>query len=91
MADTAHLLSQFYVKIDGQNASEEFMHDLTEVRVESSLHLPDVATLVLHDARLHWVDYAGLTPGKTVTDRGEVRPEGRAGLRWRDRRTRTGI
>jgi phage protein D/phage baseplate assembly protein gpV len=66
MADTAQLLSQFYVKIDGQNASEEFMHDLTEVRVESSLHLPDVATLVLHDARLHWVDYAGLAPGKTV-------------------------
>ncbi|MGI8856583.1 MAG: VgrG-related protein [Thermomicrobiales bacterium] len=66
MADTAHLLSQFYVKIDGQNASEEFMHDLTEVRVENSLHLPDVATLVLHDAHLHWVDFAGLAPGKTV-------------------------
>jgi phage protein D/phage baseplate assembly protein gpV len=66
MADTAQLLSQFYIKIDGQNASEEFMHDLTEVRVESSLHLPDVATIVLHDARLHWVDFAGLAPGKTV-------------------------
>jgi phage protein D/phage baseplate assembly protein gpV len=66
MTDTVHLLSQFYVKIDGQKASEDFMHDLTEVRVENSLHLPDVATLVLHDARLHWVDDASLAPGKTV-------------------------
>ncbi len=66
MPDTSNLLSQFYVKIDGKKATEEFMHDLVEVRVESSLHLPDIATLTLHDARLHWVDFASLAPGKTV-------------------------
>lgn len=66
MPDTSALLSQFYVKIDGRNASEEFMHDLVEARVESSLHLPGIATLTLHDARLHWIDHASLAPGKTI-------------------------
>ncbi len=66
MPDTSGLLSQFYVKIDGQNASEEFMHDLVEIRVESSLHLPDIATLMIHDAKLHWIDQSSLAPGKTI-------------------------
>ncbi len=66
MADTGRLLSQFYVKIDGTDASEVFMHDLTDVTVESSLHLPDVATLILHDPHLHYIDDAHLAPGKTV-------------------------
>src|SRR5438093_4587112 len=65
MPDT-NLLSHFYVKIDGADASEEFMHALVEVTVESSLHLPDVATLVLHDPRLRWIDDAHLEPGKAV-------------------------
>ncbi len=60
------LLSHFYVKIDGTDVSEEFMHALVEVTVESSLHMPDVATLVMHDPRLHWIDEPSLAPGKTV-------------------------
>jgi phage protein D/phage baseplate assembly protein gpV len=66
MPDTSNLLSQFYVKIDGTDASEEFMHDLIEVTVESSLHLPDVATLTLHDRRLQYIDDPHLAPGKTL-------------------------
>jgi phage protein D len=66
MPDTSNLLSQFYVKIDGTDASEEFMHDLIEVTVESSLHLPDVATLILHDTHLKYIDDARLAPGKTL-------------------------
>jgi phage protein D len=66
MPDTSNLLSQFYVKIDGTDASEEFMHDLIEATVESSLHLPDVATLTLHDPHLKYIDDAHLAPGKTV-------------------------
>lgn len=66
MPDTSNLLSQFYVKIDGTDASEEFMHDLIEVTVESSLHLPDVTTLTLHDRRLQYIDDPRLAPGKTV-------------------------
>lgn len=66
MADTSHLLSQFYVKLDGSDASEEFMRDLMEITVENSLHLPDVATLQLHDPHLLWIDADSLAPGKSV-------------------------
>ena len=66
MPDNSNLLSQIYVKIDGTEVTDEFMGDLLEVSVENSLHLPDVATLVLHDARLHWIDDASLVPGKAV-------------------------
>lgn len=77
MSDTSGLLSQFYIKIAGQNASEEFMHDLVDVRVESSLHLPDIATLTLHDAKLHWVDHANLAPGKTIEVSAKAGPDAR--------------
>lgn len=66
MADTSQLLSQFYVKLDGADASEEFMRDLMEITVENSLHLPDVATLTLHDPHLLWIDAESLAPGKAV-------------------------
>jgi phage protein D len=66
MPDNSNLLSQIYVQIDGAEVTEEFMGDLLEVTVENSLHLPDVATLILHDARLHWIDDGSLAPGKTV-------------------------
>jgi len=66
MPDTSQLLSQFYVKLDGVDASEEFMRDLMEITVENSLHLPDVATLVLHDPHLLWIDAESLAPGKAV-------------------------
>jgi phage protein D len=66
MPDTTNLLSQFYVKIGGTDASTDFMRDLIEVTVESSLHLPDVATLTLHDRRLQYIDDAHIAPGVTV-------------------------
>ena len=66
MADTSELLSQFYVKLDGSDAAEDFMRDLTEITVENSLHLPDVATLVLHDPHLRWIDADSLAPGRSV-------------------------
>src|SRR3989440_12115538 len=66
MPDSTNLLSQIYVKIDGADPPDGFMRDLLEVTVENSLHLPDVATLVLHDARLHWIDDGGLVPGKAI-------------------------
>src|SRR5437660_12544331 len=68
MPDSTNLLSQIYVKIDGADPPEGFMRDLLEVTVENSLHLPDVATLVLHDARLHCHDEDSLSPGKTIQD-----------------------
>lgn len=75
MADTSQLLSQFYIKLDGADASEELMRDLMEITVENSLHLPDVATLVLHDPHLLWIDADSLAPGKSV----QVSARGSAG------------
>jgi phage protein D len=66
MPDSSNLMSHFYVKIDGADTSDEFTRDVLEVTVENSLHLPDVATLVLHDTRLHWIDDASLAPGKVI-------------------------
>src|SRR6266511_2214672 len=39
------------------------MHSLVEATVESSLHLPDVATVVLNDPKLLWIDHQLLAPG----------------------------
>lgn len=66
MPDNSDLLSQIFVQIDGAEVTDELMGDLLEVIVENSLHLPDVATLVFHDARLHWIDDASLIPGKAI-------------------------
>ena len=66
MADTSKLLSQFYLMLDGAVAFEDLMRDVMEITVESSLHLPDVATIVMHDPHLKWIDAESLTPGKAV-------------------------
>jgi phage protein D/phage baseplate assembly protein gpV len=66
MADTENLISHFYIEVQGMDKSigVELMADLVEASVESSLHLPDVATIILHDAKLRWIDDAMLEPGK---------------------------
>ena len=66
MPESDNLISHIYVQLDGAEAPEEFSRDLLEVSVENSLHLPDVATLILHDTRLHWIDEASLLPGKSI-------------------------
>ena len=59
------LLNHVYIEIDGQ-PQDELVGDLVALTVESSLHLPDSATLVLHDSRLHWIDQQTLEPGKSL-------------------------
>lgn len=78
MPDTSALLSQIYVELDGANATtvqaasargdppSDLMSDLIEATIESSLHLPDVATLMVHDPHLHWIDDPRLAPGKKL-------------------------
>jgi phage protein D len=66
MPDTQQLQSQFYITINGTEAQSEFMRDLERVTVETSLHLPDMATLVLHDPKLHWVDHPDIEPGVPI-------------------------
>jgi phage protein D len=75
MTDSEQLLPQFYVKLDGQDAPVELLHDLLDIVVESSLHLPDVATLVLHDPRLVWIDDTRLNLGKTLEISAQVDDE----------------
>ena len=60
------LQAQFYVTVDGmdETVSLELSADILEIVVESSLHLPDAATVVLHDTQLRWIDDAKLEPGK---------------------------
>jgi phage protein D len=57
---------QFIITIDGSPVDEALLGALEIVQVENSLHLPDVATLILHDPRLHWVDDALLDPGRAL-------------------------
>ncbi len=66
MADKQNLLSHFYLEIEGaaQTVALEVMNDLVSATVDSSLHLPDVATIILHDQKLRWTDDAALEPGK---------------------------
>ncbi|MBN1937905.1 MAG: VgrG-related protein [Anaerolineae bacterium] len=49
-------LTQFFIKIGGQNVPQEFMAALIEVVVDTSLHLPSMFTIQLNDANLKWVD-----------------------------------
>jgi phage protein D/phage baseplate assembly protein gpV len=66
MSEERTLLSQIYVLIDGADVPDELMDSILEVRVESSLHLADVAALVIHDPSMRWCDDALLAPGKTL-------------------------
>ncbi len=65
-------LSHFYLKLNGQAATAELQGDLVEVHVESSLHLPDAATLVFNDLQMQWLDHADFLPGKTLEIEGET-------------------
>jgi phage protein D/phage baseplate assembly protein gpV len=68
MADTQNLISHFYLEVEGMSDSTavELMRDTVAVTVESSLHLPDVATLRITDTALRWIDDQGLEPGKRL-------------------------
>src|SRR3954467_1149061 len=66
MPETSALITQFHVKIDGTFVPESFMRDVFELTVQNSLHLPDVATIVINDPGVKWIDDALCAPGKTV-------------------------
>ncbi len=58
-------LSHFYLYIDG-TLDSELQNDLLSLTIESSLHMPDAATLVINDQNLKWVDHANVMPGKAL-------------------------
>ncbi|MGE0885928.1 MAG: VgrG-related protein [Blastocatellales bacterium] len=66
MSEPGKLIYHFYLEINGQKAPEELMLALLEIAVESSLHMPDMATLVIHDPQLRWLDDSLLKPGREL-------------------------
>jgi uncharacterized protein involved in type VI secretion and phage assembly len=66
MSKTSEHLSHFYIKLNGQDAPEELRRVVETISVESSLHLPDVATIIVNDPSLKWIDDANLEPGKEL-------------------------
>jgi len=60
------LMSQMYLKFNGRYASEAIMEDVKEIVVDSSMHLPDMFTILLQDPYLKWMDSPILEIGKTV-------------------------
>lgn len=66
MPTEARLMDHLFIKIDGNDLASEAMDDLVEVTVESSLHLPDMFTIFLHDETLRWIDQGPFELGKPV-------------------------
>jgi uncharacterized protein involved in type VI secretion and phage assembly len=65
MSDNRHV-ADLYLKLGGADAPRELIGDVLEIMVENSLHLPDVATIVLNDRQLKWVDDSRLAPGVLI-------------------------
>jgi len=61
----AHI-SHFNLKIDGAQAPKELMDQILECTVDNSIHLPDMCTIRLHDAKFKYIDEAVLDPGKKI-------------------------
>jgi phage protein D len=62
----ARLMDHLFIKIDGNDVSAEDMDDLVEVTVDTSLFLPDMFTILLHDEDLHLIDEGPFELGKEV-------------------------
>lgn len=60
------LLSEIEITLNGSKVTDALLADVLEATVENSLHLPDMATLVLHDPKFHWIDDEQLAPGKSL-------------------------
>ena len=66
MPTEAKLMDHLFIKVDGNDLPAEMMDDLIEVTVDSSLHLPDMFTIHLHDEELEWIDEGLFALGKEV-------------------------
>ena len=52
--NTKRLMSQVYVNVNGTDLSEDVRMDMLRIRVEGSVHLPDMAILELNDTDFKW-------------------------------------
>lgn len=66
MPPETSLLAHFYLKLGGADAPDELMQDLANVEVDDSLHIPDMFTIQIRDARLVWADSDLLKIGQEV-------------------------
>jgi phage protein D len=66
MPDNENLFTGLSVKMTSEDMAVKFKRDLLEVTIENSLHLPDMATFVLQDAGLSWVDDPKLLQGVSI-------------------------
>lgn len=60
------LISQFYIKIDGDDAPRGIMDNLVSIEVDDSLNLPDMFTIQLRDPKLEWTDSDTIAIGKEI-------------------------
>ncbi|RRR76949.1 MAG: type IV secretion protein Rhs [Candidatus Viridilinea halotolerans] len=60
------LLSHLALSLGGSTPPDGLLAAIDQLSVEMSLHLPSVATLVIHDPALAWVDHSLLLPGTTL-------------------------
>lgn len=63
---TPTMIAHFYVKINGADAPQEFMNSLKRIEVDSSLHMPAMATIELYDSKLKWVDDTTIAIGAEI-------------------------
>ncbi len=56
MSPVIPLLSQFYLKFGGEQASESLMRDIRGVEIDTNLHLPGMCLIQVHDAGFRWVE-----------------------------------
>lgn len=71
MTEDRFSLDLVVVKIDGQTISDDMARDLLEIVVDTTLHMPDMFTILLYarvfgDAATQWIDDASLDVGKAV-------------------------
>src|SRR5512137_2263372 len=66
MPAQAKLMDHLYIKIDGNDLPTKVMDDLLEMTVESSLRLPHMFTIHIHDEQLKWIDDGPFALGKEV-------------------------
>jgi phage protein D/phage baseplate assembly protein gpV len=60
------LIRQLYIKIDGTQLDQAVMNDLFDVRVDSSMKLPEMCVIMLHDANATYTNQGPFTLGAAM-------------------------
>lgn len=66
MPTVATHIPHFEVYVNGSLAPRRAMDDLLECIVENSIHLPDMCSMRIHDAKFEWIDSEFFTIGASI-------------------------